>query len=731
MPKLPSPRSRHALWRVVVVLLAVTVTAVAASPNGGGTAAAAATAGTSRPAATPGAAAPASPPTNPAPAPVGQAGQQRRTVLYKPGAAPPGAPTALQAPSRRAARAAGAVTPVPDGSMCSKGDAAQVCVTYTGFNAAFGSQGAQAMQAYQAAANIWAQYLNTPVTITIAADVASQGSDILASTGPDDFFQLSTGGPWYPVALMNALTGTQNDPGYPDIDSSVGSPSETQWYLGTDGQTPPGAYDLESVALHEIAHGLGFLSLTDANDPGWGCPNGVGCIGNQMKNLPSIFDTFLVAQLSATNTNVGWLTAGPGRAAGAWGNDNSQLYGALTGWNPYDPNQSNQPSRVYWTGPQGTTAAGGSWPKIYSPNPWSAGSSISHLDYGTYPWGSPNGLLNPFVGSGIADHSPGPILLGMLRDIGWTETVSPRITSASAVGPSPSADTGNAQLTWTPATRGLDGTSPVTGYQVQAGRIDGQGSITTVQLDASATSYTFTGLAAGVPYWMSVTPLGAAAGPGSAAGVLPQDLAFYTSVTDLVTRLMPNFWGGPNSGLSANLVAQMSYPGTLSTAQGLSALNTYVLDPVLGPLTRLYLAFLGRLPDQGGTSYWLGQLRSGVPLPAVSNYFAGSPEFVNTYGSLDNPHFVVRVYQNVLGRPPDVGGFLYWTNQLNQGLSRGQLMLFFSESAENLARQADTVLRFEAYWGMFQRAATMGQLPGGPNVTSVELFKFLLDDPSA
>lgn len=102
-----------------------------------------------------------------------------------------------------------------------------------------------------------------------------------------------------------------------------------------------------------------------------------------------------------------------------------------------------------------------------------------------------------------------------------------------------------------------------------------------------------------------------------------------------------------------------------------------------GPVTRLYKAYFLRNPDESGLRYWID---TGLPLTAVSNAFADSAEFSMRYGALSNGGFVDQVYANVLGRAPDPGGRAYWLGQLAAGLSRGQLMLWFSESAEFVAR---------------------------------------------
>jgi hypothetical protein len=101
-----------------------------------------------------------------------------------------------------------------------------------------------------------------------------------------------------------------------------------------------------------------------------------------------------------------------------------------------------------------------------------------------------------------------------------------------------------------------------------------------------------------------------------------------------------------------------------------------------GQVRRLYLAYFRREPDRLGLEHWVRARASGVPLHQVSAEFARSREFTNTYGSLDNSKFLELVYRNVLDRAPDQGGHRYWLDQLGRGMSRGLLMLQFSESAE-------------------------------------------------
>lgn len=98
-----------------------------------------------------------------------------------------------------------------------------------------------------------------------------------------------------------------------------------------------------------------------------------------------------------------------------------------------------------------------------------------------------------------------------------------------------------------------------------------------------------------------------------------------------------------------------------------------------GPIARLYLAYFLRPPDTDGVRYWIG---TNLPYRAISDAFAASSEFQQRYGNLSNDGFVDLVYQNVLGRPADAAGRAYWIGEMARGVSRGQIMLGFSESAE-------------------------------------------------
>jgi hypothetical protein len=117
--------------------------------------------------------------------------------------------------------------------------------------------------------------------------------------------------------------------------------------------------------------------------------------------------------------------------------------------------------------------------------------------------------------------------------------------------------------------------------------------------------------------------------------------------------------------------------------------RTVALDisGIAGQAYRVYQAAFNRTPDNGGLKYWIGLMDSGVSLSAVSSAFIASAEFKFLYGTNPtNEVFITKLYDNVLHRAPDLGGYTYWIYLLNTGgIDNISALIHFSESAENKA----------------------------------------------
>jgi hypothetical protein len=106
-----------------------------------------------------------------------------------------------------------------------------------------------------------------------------------------------------------------------------------------------------------------------------------------------------------------------------------------------------------------------------------------------------------------------------------------------------------------------------------------------------------------------------------------------------------------------------------------------LLDAYRREIYRLYFGYFDRAPDDGGWNHWVGVRLQGITLVEVSQEFALSSEFA-TIGLTSNGDFVDYVYRNVLDREPDPLGRQFWINQLNNGMTRGEMMTGFTESRE-------------------------------------------------
>lgn len=262
--------------------------------------------------------------------------------------------------------------------------------------------------AFLYATEIWREYLSSPVRIRIQVRFEDIEGEVLAYFSPPEtglkdftpragatFFQDT----WYDSALADFLAGEDLIPGAPDIEITFNQ--NQNWYFGTDAQPDSGQFDFVTVALHEIAHGLGITGsafelgpriVTGENGPISLFSARYGVKDENDEYFPLIYQRFLADPTTGipdflTNYEPGQLY--------------DEVYDMIT------------TAMIWGSG----TAAGA---VLFAPDPILPGSSISHLDELTYN-NTPNALMTPFFRVREAVHQPGPLLLSMLEDMGWDD----------------------------------------------------------------------------------------------------------------------------------------------------------------------------------------------------------------------------------------------------------------------------------------------------------------------
>jgi hypothetical protein len=354
--------------------------------------------------------------------------------------------------------------------------------------------GAQRLIAFEYAADLWAPLISSPVQIRVEANFSSLPCDafsgVLGAAGPTTIHRDFAGAPlnqtWYVQALANSLNANDLAPAENDIvaefNSDVGTPGclETSgWYYGLDGNPPPSKLDFVSVLLHELGHGLGFLSLVS--------------LSTGAKFL-SFNDAYMIHLEDHTT---------------------GKSFPQMTNTERF--NASRNDGNLHWTGANvvfgGAGLTGGRHAsghiEIYAPNPAQSGSSVSHFSDQL----TADELMEPSYTA--ANHDVG-LALELMADLGWTVS----IPTVDVIAPgkvidlkAASAMLTSINLSWTaPGDNGYSGTATAYDMRMSNAPIKESNWASATQLNGEPApavagtleSLSVPGLLCGRPYYFAI-----------------------------------------------------------------------------------------------------------------------------------------------------------------------------------------------------------------------------------
>jgi len=523
--------------------------------------------------------------------------------------------------------------------------------------------GQQRLNAFQYAADLWGATVVSGPVITVRATwgalPCSANSGALGGAGAAnlmrDFPNAPYSGTWYSIALANMLAGSDLNGSGPEIQAQFnlnvgtsGCLEYAHWYYGFDNSAGSSGIDLVNVLLHEISHGLGFQTFTSPSS------------GAFMAGYPSIYDRFLF-----DNTNgKTWVQMSDGeRVASAVNTGN-----------------------LAWSGPKADSDAsllvGGkdssARPLMYTPNPVSSGSSVSHWDMSA----SPNQLLEPFISRDLP-HTvtiPRDLTTSLLADIGWyISTPAPTPTPTPTPTPVP-ANTVQFEFS------GYNVGEGAGALQIVVTRPNTSGTAT---VDYSTNDYmatrcdTVNGLAsAKCDYATLGGTLRFSAGEASKTIQLSVVNDAFVEGNETLTIDLSNPTGVSLGSPSSTTVTIQDNDSDPNASNPFLNNNFFV--------RMQYLDFLLREPDASGYSDWLTVLTNCQPNQGwlgsdegcdrlhVSSGFFRSTEFG------EKGYWIYRFYEASLGRRPQFSEFMPDVRRLSGLMS----------DAEQEARRSEFINRF-------------------------------------
>lgn len=244
---------------------------------------------------------------------------------------------------------------------------------------------------------------NSGVNVDIAAywglAIGNNLTAITVPNGIENFLNAPLTNVWYTSALADKLAGQDLQANLPDMVLYFDS-QNINWNTAQQ-QPQQNQYDLESVALHEVCHGLGMVGLYWVT--GW--PN-IGSYGNDA------LVTLVTQLVQSTGQQLPFQLPHLNYHPSAYGIHIEDQAGHHLAAPAYYVNPSNQ---------LGSTLVNGNLffdhnhYQVYAPNPFVPFTSIEHLD----PVAFPNSLMRPSIGAGQTSRQVDAPVQGILQAIGW------------------------------------------------------------------------------------------------------------------------------------------------------------------------------------------------------------------------------------------------------------------------------------------------------------------------
>ncbi|MEO7158596.1 MAG: hypothetical protein ABI039_13590 [Vicinamibacterales bacterium] len=258
----------------------------------------------------------------------------------------------------------------------------------TGFLAT--SNGATRRRAFEAALTAWSKvlYADQPIRVEATMHEMDDGDDdpdtsLLATAGPTDFWLIDD--TIAPSALLWQMIGGRYE-NAGDSDISVNVNDQIDWDYRLDGGSAPGKSSLMYTLMHELAHGLGMIDSFDSE---------TGALSNDP--VPFVFDVFVNRGFSRRNRIIDHPSAEALR---------DMVSGALF----FNGDSASEASRAH-NRPLFMV-------KLYAPDPYEPGSSVSHVDQVSYEDNRiAPALMTPYLGKG--SDTIDRLTLGIMKDLGY------------------------------------------------------------------------------------------------------------------------------------------------------------------------------------------------------------------------------------------------------------------------------------------------------------------------